>query len=60
MTRHEQIKRGKLWQVYRDKTPDTIMAEGSRTHCLKWIRDNSLVRFYNIGHIRLGRLIFEP
>ncbi len=58
-TRAEQIKAGKLWQVYYDKTPDAIMFEGSKTACVKWANENGHRRAIKRGEVRLGNLIWE-
>lgn len=58
MTRAEKIKAGKLWQVH--APPDTLLFEGSRTACLKWLRTNGKVKARKRWEVVLGRLIWEP
>lgn len=59
MTRAQKIEARKLWLVYPDKQDDKILFEGSRTACLKFIREKFGMRQYKHGTIRLAQLIFE-
>lgn len=59
MTREQQIAHGRLWQVSPNGEPANILHEGSRSDCLKWIRENHGRHAYTSGKIRLGQLIWE-
>lgn len=59
MNRAEQIKKGKIWQVYTDESPDAILFEGNKTNCFKYIREEWGMRFYKNGIIRCGQVIWE-
>jgi hypothetical protein len=59
MTRAELIERFKLWHVYYDVDPDTILCEGSKTACLRYLSEHHLTRKVKRGEIRLGQIIWE-
>jgi hypothetical protein len=58
MTRQQQIKAGKLWCVHPDGVDENEF-EGSRTACLRYIRERFGMRAYKTGKIRLGQIILE-
>jgi hypothetical protein len=60
MNRQQLIDKGKIWQIYHDGKPDTILCEGNKTKCQNFLRINSLLGEYKKGRIRLAKLIYEP
>jgi hypothetical protein len=59
MNRQELIKKGKIWQVNLDASPDDILFEGNKTNCFKFVKQNYGMRQYRKGIIRVGELIWE-
>lgn len=53
------MKAGKIWQVYLDLAPESILFEGNKTAAKKFLVDNYGLAAYKRGDIRLGMLIFE-
>ena len=59
-TREELIDAGRIWQVSPDNDGDNVLHEcGSRSACMKWLRENKMMRQYKTGTIRIGRVIWE-
>lgn len=60
-TRAEKIATGRVWHVYRDAEPDNTLFEGSKTACLKWLRNDPRGYWYAFrrGEIRIGKVIWE-
>ncbi|MDO8611108.1 MAG: hypothetical protein Q7R95_11335 [bacterium] len=56
--RAQKIKLGKIWQVYPDSNGDDVKFEGSKSACIKYLKENKLWRSYKIGKYRVGQLIF--
>ena len=59
ISRQDKINKGKLWQVYPDNDADEIMCEGSKSFCMKYIKENGLMRQYKRGAYRVGKLLWE-
>lgn len=59
MTREQQIRAGKVWQVYPASNADSIFFEGSRAACLRWLKEYGYWPSYKQGNIRVGKLIWE-
>ena len=59
LTRAQKIKLGKIWQVYFDIAIEDIQFEGSKSACIKYLKENNLWKKYKRGEIRIGQLIFE-
>lgn len=59
MTREEQIKAEKIWQVSTNTNPDVVHFEGSRNKCLEFIRISFGKNAYRMGRARIARLIFK-
>jgi hypothetical protein len=61
MTRQEKIKQGKIWQVWRKNDSDNVLFEGSRTACIKYLKEQGLYRLWKRGKadVSLGELISE-
>lgn len=59
MTREQKINKGKLWIIHPDSDGDKILFEGSKTSCVKYLKENKLWGDYKKGVIRLGQLIWE-
>ena len=54
--------KGNLWSVHthEDITPERILFEGSKSACLRWLREKGQIRNYKAGkEVRLGRIILE-
>lgn len=66
MDRHTQIRLGLIWQIT-PQTPitepmsETVLFEGSRAACVKWMRERGVYRHWKAGKsgLSLGRLIWE-
>ena len=58
--RQKLIDAGKIWQVYTNSQPDTILCEGFKTKCFDYIRLHFGLRAYKKGTIRLAQVIYEP
>jgi len=58
-SRADKIKAGKIYQVYPDIDPDSIMFEGSKTACMTYIRKTCGMWGYKRGKIRVGQLLWE-
>ncbi len=56
--RQKLIEQGKLWQVYPEGDSDNILFEGSRTACMKHIRQNC-PNAWRKNEVRLGKVIWE-
>lgn len=56
--RQKLIEQGKLWQVYPEGDSDNILFEGSRTACMKYIRQNC-PNAWRKNEVRLGKVIRE-
>ena len=56
--RQKLIEQGKLWQVYPEGDSDNILFEGSRTACMKYIRQNCPLAWRK-NEVRLGKVIWE-
>jgi len=59
MTRQQKIDKGLIWQVYPDGNIDSVLFEGTKTDCRRYIRVNCPAAYKN-GDIRIGKLIYEP
>lgn len=59
MTRDEQIKRRKIWQVNTNFNPDIINFEGSRAKCLEFVRMMFGENAYRTGRARITLVILE-
>lgn len=59
MTRQQKIQKGKLWQIYFDKTPEDIIFESTKSGCFAYLRRNYCMAQYKQGMIRIGQLIWE-
>ena len=60
MTRTELIAKYKLWQVYSSHAPDVALCEGSRTVCIRYLREKHLYRSWRHGRgIHLAQIISE-
>jgi hypothetical protein len=55
--RAKKLRAGKLWQVYLDSNPENVLIEGSKSFCLKLMRERNMMRSYKRGETRLGLLI---
>lgn len=58
MTRQQLIDKRRLWQVYENGS-ETILHEGSKTACFRFIRDRFGMRSYRTGTVRIGMVIWE-
>ena len=57
--RQKHIDAGKVWQIYTDAEPDTILFEGCKTRCFAYVRLHYGMRAYKSGSIRVGQVIYE-
>lgn len=55
MTRLQKIEKGKIYQIFSRKEPDTILFEGSKAACLRHFKSNSLSK----KDYGIGKLIIE-
>lgn len=60
MTRTEQIAAGKVWQVYPGNDIDSILFEGTKAACVRYVKDRGFWKQYKRGVIRIGQLIWDP
>lgn len=58
-TKQQLIDSGKVWIVYPDGNPDSILHEGTKASCRKYLKDQFLRRLYKTGKIRMAKVIFE-
>lgn len=58
MTRHQLIDKGKIWVVNLPNNP-SILFEGVKTKCVKYIKENYGMRYFKKGLIRLSKIIYE-
>jgi len=62
LTRKEKIKRGLIWTVHTHESisPFKVFFEGTRTACIRWLKENHQYRNYKRGiGVRLGEVIWE-
>jgi hypothetical protein len=61
MTREEQIKKRKIWQVTKDGAPDDILFEGPKTKAFAFLKTVTSLRLWKRGKsgYSIGYLIWE-
>jgi hypothetical protein len=58
-SREQLILEGKIWQCYRDASPDTILFEGSKTACKNFMKIPSFCNARGKDKVILGKLLWE-
>ncbi len=58
-TRKQAIERGRVWQVYEDGCRETILHEGTKSSCQRYLRERGLQRYYRRGLVRMAQVIWE-
>lgn len=58
MTRQQQIDKGKIWQVHFDGKEE-VLFEGTKTACMRYLREKGWISDYKRGRVRLGKVIWE-
>jgi hypothetical protein len=58
LTREQRVNKGLIWQVSPQHNIDLVWYEGTRTQCLKWIKNNCKHEFES-GKVSFGKIIWE-